>query len=237
MLPRPKRSRPKGLSWKSKVVAPHVAVFFLALVEPGDGFAGLDEPGEHLGKPGAEILLVGHFQGLDALVQAFARHDVQDAHRVSRRVRDGDALHEAGVAAHEVEDARFLARTARAGDDHGADGHGKAFVEHELEELALAGFQLAAAFDPEFGVFQAEAAFGLVAQDQEVAPGQGNDVARADAHEFGGVGVDFSGMPRGEIRGHGGQERSGGWGQGGLACCLICPQYATISPGRQWCAQ
>jgi len=115
-----------------KMVAADIAVLFPLAVQPADGPAGFDEAGQNVREKSGEIVLVRGFERLDPLIQALARNEVQNAHRIAVIVENGLALHETPVAPDQIEQAGFLPGTSGAGHGHGADGHGKALVEDEL---------------------------------------------------------------------------------------------------------
>jgi hypothetical protein len=78
------------------------------------------------------------------------------------------------------------------------------FIEDQLENFSLAGFQFGAPFDPVFRVFHAEAPFRLITQYQVVLAAESDDIAVVDCHELRCIGdqpaTPFTREMRGVLR-------------------------------------
>jgi hypothetical protein len=88
------------------------------------------------------------------------------------------------VAAHPPKDFGFLLRTPHEGNDGRTDSAVERLVEHQLDNLSLAGGKVNDSLDPELGLLvQPKSALPAMPPHQLVVAVKPQDVAGIDRHE------------------------------------------------------
>jgi hypothetical protein len=174
------------------MIPPDVSVFFPPGMQRFYCLTGNNKFGQNLGQVLVKICLMVQIEFVYPLIKSFAPYDIQHPDVITCSILCRKPLHESKVFPHKIKDTGLLSRASVTRNLYFPQLARKCFMENKLENLTLPRFKVTASFDPEFRIFNSEAALHFVPQYQVMFIAQDNYIPTGNPHEIASVRINLT---------------------------------------------